>query len=86
MAASVSPKFSWLTPEVESFSADLVQVGGCVISLRGWFSQLWLVFVLLRVDALGDGCRIWEFRMANPNFEVISKYQVIVRLKAIFEN
>ena len=32
MAASVSPKFSWLTPEVESFSADLVQVGGCVIS------------------------------------------------------
>ena len=63
MAASVSPRFSWLTPEVESFSADLLQTGRCNLvcvddyANCGWF--LLFILSLLRVDAtLSDGCRI----------------------------
>ena len=55
-AASVSQRFSWVTPEVESFSADLLQAGrcnlicvddsansGCFSSIGNWcYSEWWV--------------------------------------------
>ena len=54
-AASVSQRFSWVTPETESFSADPLQAGkcslicvddsgnsGCFSSIRSWcYSEWW---------------------------------------------
>ena len=48
---------------------------------------LWLIFVLLEVDAtLDDECRTWEIRLENHNLRCGFKIQVIVILKAIFQN
>ena len=52
--------------------------------------SFFLLFLLLGVDAtLGGGCKIWKFENFvswTTTLDVVSKYQEILILKAIFEN
>ena len=49
-----------------------------LLSVCGWFSQWWLPFVLLEVDAtLYDGCEIWEHLRS---FWEMNLFRVVLRL------
>ena len=58
-AASLSQRISWVTPQVENFSADLLQAGRCNLICVDDLANSGR----MGVDAtLSDGCMIWEFK------------------------